>query len=194
MGMEYKLSLRVHNDPEFKTFTFGTFPESQGNVSTLKEIRKGDYILFVASLQRNRHEKMGKQFQNWIADRRGMYFIGMFEIVGILTRESNELRTKAGQFPYKENPHFQWLVDNEENLSWIFKGSKRSMLFPIAVPIMRDDIHELFKVVPKKTKQSETAYVNSYTRSSREVFDIDYLKELVWKYVPYANLQKLTDP
>lgn len=58
------------------------------------------------------------------------------------------------------------------------------MLFPVAVPVRRDDVHILYDMDPIKSKKTETAYVNFQTKNSREVQDTEHLEEMLTKYVP----------
>ena len=175
-----KLDLHAHNDPEFRTFTFGTFPEHNSNVSNLKNIELGDLLFFIASLQPTYHEKLPNQFPDWITSPRGMYLIGFFHIIGNLSEESQIGNLDEDE--YKENEHF-----GEEIDGWIFKGSKHSSLFPVPVPIFPEDIQFLTQEECEiKQTQTDTGFVNSKTRTSREIPNIIYLINLINKYCPSA--------
>ena len=187
MGISDKLDDGVHHCPEFETFTYGTYPTTRDNrnVSRLQDVRRRDWIFFVASLQRTRHEQMGSVFQDWIAEKRGMYFIGFFEITSVLKPETFDKRKNLE--PFKGSPHFEWLRHIPEDQSYIFKGSRHSMLFPVAVPIRSDDIENLFQVERKPANLHETSYVNSHTRPAREVLDVNHLRKMVKQYVPFFS-------
>ncbi len=185
MGIEDKLGHGVHYDPEFIGFTYGTHPEDWPNVANLKQIERGDLLVFFGSLERTTHELLGESFPSWIADTRGMYLMGLFEVDGILTRAGERLESKLGKNAYRSNPHFDYFVQDPEDTSWIFKGSPKSSLFPMAVPVKRTEFEKLFdQPLPKKSKQSETALVSSYMRTARQVVDVPYLITLVSKYCP----------
>lgn len=183
-----RLDEHTHNDPEFVTNTFGTFPETSPNVHELKRVKKRDFLVFVASLQREEHKRMQESFLDWIAEFRGMYFIGMLEVLGILHRNNYSKKRKRDLRKYSRNSHFDWFEIEPENKSWIFRGSKRSMLFPVAVPIGKDDVHSLYNMTPKESKKTETAYVNFQTKNGREILNIDYLDRMISKYNPIGSI------
>lgn len=183
MNILHRIDDHIHHDPEFVSFTFGDFP-TRPRTSNLKEIKYGDLLLFIASLKRTKHEQLGSTFKKWIISDRGMYLIGLFEIIGILTKDGERFRKKLGRSKYKKNPHYRRFADNKEDESWIFKGSDKSCLFPVAVPVQRHDLEKLFKIKTSKTSQTETAQVSSYTRTAREIIDVDYLREMVQKLNP----------
>ena len=187
MNILHKIEDYAHHDPEFVSFTFGDFP-TRSRTSNLKEIAYGDLILFIASLKRTRHEQLGSTFQKWILPERGMYLIGLFEIIGILTKDGERFRKKLGLSKYKKNPHFRRLEENEEDASWIFKGSSKSGLFPVAVPIQRQDLVNLFNIKLEKTNQTETAQVSSHTRTAREIMDVDYLRGIIQRLNPSLEI------
>ena len=41
---------KVHNDPEFKTFTYGDYPTTSPRAANLKKIKVGDYLFFLVRL------------------------------------------------------------------------------------------------------------------------------------------------
>jgi hypothetical protein len=185
IGIEDKLDQGVHHDPEFIGFTYGTRPEDWGNVANLKKVEKGDFIVFFGSLECTEHELMGDSFPEWIANPRGMYLMGLFEVEGILTRDGEKFESKLGRKSYASNPHFDYFEQDSDDTSWIFKGSSKSCLLPVAVPVTRVEFEELFdQPLPKKSNQSETALVSSYMRTAREVANIPYLIDLISKYSP----------
>ena len=188
MRISNRLDEGVHNDPEFISFTYGDFPTTISRVSNLQEIGRGDFLLFIASLIRTKHEQLGSHFEDWITLKRGMYLIGGFKIGGILTKNGERLNPRAGKTKFSRNPHFEWLQDYPDDDSWIFKGSKKSALFPVAVPLRRKDVEELYEIRLPNSRQSETAQVNSYTRTAREVINVDYLREIVSEKCPTIEL------
>ncbi|MFW9890013.1 MAG: hypothetical protein ACFFER_17660 [Candidatus Thorarchaeota archaeon] len=187
MGIEDRLDNGVHHDPEFIGFTYGTRPEDWPNVSNLKQIERGDLLVFFGSLERTPHELLGESFLPWIADSRGMYIMGLFEMDGILTRDGELFESKLGKKAYSSSAHFEYFEHNPEDTSWIFKGSPKSSLLPVAVPVKRKEFETLFdQSLPKKSKQSETALVSSYMRTARQVVNFPYLITLISAYCPSA--------
>ncbi|MFW9843085.1 MAG: hypothetical protein ACFFEV_00755 [Candidatus Thorarchaeota archaeon] len=189
MNILHRIDEHVHHDPEFVTYTYGDFPTAS-RTSNLKEMNHGDLLLFIASLKRTKHERLGSNFQKWITPDRGMYLIGLFEVIGILTKDGELFRKKLGKAAYKKSPHYRRFIDYDDDESWIFKGSNRSCLFPVAIPIRRHDLVNLFDIEPVRTNQTETAQVNSYTRTAREIVDIEYLARIVKKQNPSLDIFK----
>jgi len=187
MNIPHRIDENVHHDPEFVTYTYGDFPTGS-RTSNLKDMSSGDLLFFIASLKRTRHERLGSNFQKWITPERGMYLIGVFDVIGILTKDGELFRKKLGKAAYKKNQHYRRFLDYDDDESWIFKGSNRSCLFPVAVPIRRHDLVELFDIEPTRTNQTETAQVNSYTRTAREIMDIEYLARIVKNRIPSLEI------
>ena len=187
MNILHRVGERVHHDPEFLTFTYGDFP-TLTRTSHLKEIKRGDLLLFIASLKQTKHERLGSNFLKGIIPSRGMYLIGMFEVIGILTKDGEIYRKKLGRVAYKKNPHYRRLMKHSEDESWIFKGSNRSCLFPVAVPIRLRDLIRLYQIEPSQKERTETAQVSSYTRTAREIIDIEYLEKIVKKRCPSVDV------
>ena len=52
--------LRVHNDPEFISFTYGDYPNSSPRAANLKKATKGDFIFFLARLVSHNNGSFGK--------------------------------------------------------------------------------------------------------------------------------------
>jgi hypothetical protein len=180
MGIEDRLGNGVHHDPEFIGFTYGTHPEEWPNVANLKQIERGDLLVFFGSLESTSHELLGESFPKWITDSRGMYLMGLFEVNGILTRDGERFEKTQGTKAYSSNAHFEYFEHNPEDTSWIFKGSPKSCLLPVAVPVRRNEFETLFDhSLPKKSKQSETALVSSYMRTARQVVNVPYLITLI---------------
>ena len=185
MGIKEKLKHGVHYDPEFAGYTFGTYPEEKSSVANLKRIRRGDLLVFFGSLERTTHELYGDRFAPWIADPRGMYLFGFFEVIGILTRNGEILSKPLGKIAYSTNAHYVYYKSDPGNNSWIFKGSNNSCLLSTAIRIGRKEFEKLFDLkLPRKSNQSETALVSSYMRSAREVADVPFLIKLISEYCP----------
>jgi len=185
MNIEDKLYHETHHDPEFIGYTYGNYPEKKPYVAPLKQIENGDLLVFLGSLERTPHEMMGDEFPSWIVDPRGMYLLGFLEVIGILTHEGELFDDELGLESYATSVHYYYYDADPGNTSWIFKGSTKSCLFPVAVPLGRKEFEKLFdKRLPRKTKQSETAQVSSYTRTARQVANIPFLRKLISNYCP----------
>ncbi len=126
----------VHEDPEFKTFTYGHVERGFGDIKALTSLKKGDYLLFMANL-RYFPRKTGERRLSWINPDWGAYIIGYFVIDTVITQEeylsSPELREL-----FKNNAHYKWkweehLREKYRNNLWI-KG-KSGHLLRIAVPL-----------------------------------------------------------
>lgn len=187
MNILHRINEHAHHDPEFVTYTYGDFP-TLTRTSHLKNVERGDLLLFIASLKRTKNERLGSSFMKWIYPNRGMYLIGMFEVVGILTKDGEIYRKKLGRQAYRKSPHYRRLAKYEEDESWIFKGSNRSCLFPVAVPLRLRDVGRLFEIEPSQSERTETAQVSSYTRVAREIIDVQYLEKIVKKRCPAVDI------
>ena len=187
MKILHRIDEYVHHDPEFITYTYGDFPTGS-RTSNLKDMSSGDLLVFIASLKRTKHERLGSNFQKWIIPERGMYLIGVFEVIGILTKDGELFRKKLGKAAYKKNPHYRQFLDYDDEESWIFKGSDRSCLFPVAVPVRKRDLIELLDFKLSRTNQTETAQVSSYTRTAREIMNLEYLERIVKKLNPSLEI------
>jgi len=162
-------SLRVHNDPEFETFTYGDYPTRIPRASNLRYIRKGDYLFFLARMV---------EWQNWsFSGAAGFYLVGFLDIENVVKeitgkpppRIYHEIRNNAHMKRAEWDP--VWY-----DRFWIFKGSKRSKRFRRAVPFTRRLVDRVLldregNGLVWDTKRSELQSIGSYTRACRMVED-----------------------
>ena len=69
-------NLRVHNDPEFETFTYGDYPTRFPRASNLRYIVKGDYLFFLA--------RMVEWKNGSFSGTAGFYLVGFFDIEDVV--------------------------------------------------------------------------------------------------------------
>ena len=175
---------RVHNDPEFISFTYGDFPETHPRSANLKYLSKGDYLFFLARLVS--YDK-GK-----FLDKSGFYLIGFFEIEKILrniTRKPSEKYLRL----FGRNAHIKrglWKPTAYAG-SWVFKGSKNSRLFKYAVPFTRELAEKIISDSkganwewPKN--RTDLQVIGSYFRSCRRIEKRETIR-LLWEWVRKYN-------
>ena len=125
------LEKRVHNDPEFKTFTYGDNPKTiaKGKAANLKNHLwkdEGDLLFFFAGLTSIRNSEKTDDYH--------FYFIGFFEICDIL-EDVTKMPSKDKLEIFGENAHIKRGQANPDffNEFWVWKGSNNSQLFSKAV-------------------------------------------------------------
>jgi hypothetical protein len=130
---EKYLTQRVHDDPEFKTFTYGDNPETTGigRAANIKRLVEGDLLFFFAGLTAVNSDNPINNYR--------FYFIGFFEISAIL-RNVTKTPTDEELKLFGQNVHItRGLFDQAEfNKFWIWKGSNNSKLFNKAVLFDRE--------------------------------------------------------
>jgi hypothetical protein len=125
---EHRLESRVHNDPEFVTFTYGDYPDQKGRIQ-LSKLKPGDYIAFWARLVYFHNRKFGN------AD---LYFIGALKITDIFRdsldrfRFPTEVKFNAHVLRAHCMPKFRASYYREFT---VFLGSKRSTRLDKAKPL-----------------------------------------------------------
>jgi len=115
----------VHNDPEFKTFTYGDYLDGRARTRQIAKLNDGDYLLFLASL---RFIKDEKERLHWVNPKWSYYVIGYFELdkkVPNVEKITPEIIKEFGN-----NAH---VIRGESGFA-IFKGNKNSTPLKIAVP------------------------------------------------------------
>jgi hypothetical protein len=171
---------RVHNDPEFITFTYGDFPTIHPRAANLKYISEGDYLFFLASLV--------SYSKGHFTNKRGFYLIGFFEIEKIL-KNVTQKPTDEDLKLFGQNAHIKrglWKPTAYAG-SWIFKGSGNSKLFTYAIPFTREIAEKIIsfsKGINWKWPQNRTdlQVIGSYFRSCRIIKDKSATK-LFWGWV-----------
>jgi len=178
--------VRVHNDPEFESFTYGDFPEDHPRAANLKKISRGDYLFFLANL--TSYDCNKEKFLN----RKGFYLIGFFEIEKVL-RNVNEKPSLEDLKIFGNNAHIKrrlWKVE-AFGRSWIFKGSKNSRLFKYAVPFAKAIAEKLLLYSKGENwewpnNRGESQIIGSYFRSCRIIERKEAIK-LLWEWVRKYN-------
>ncbi len=175
----------VHNDPEFKTMTYGD-PKFKKNgkrnirVANALKLLSGDFLFFFASLSNEKDRRKRKTT--------GLFLIGFFEIREILPYRLARLSTLV-----KQNAHR--LRKNDTGYT-IWKGTKRSALFEFAVPMSRRNVDMYLRTssgthlpwgAKDKNERTRTdlEVVNSATRACRMIQP--QFRETFWKYIQERN-------
>ena len=176
----------AHNDPEFRTFTYGDNCEINSRASSLKSISKGDFLFFIARLQRWENNIPTNEF--------GFYLIGFLEIEEVL-KEVIEHPDNAILQRFKENAHIRRGLGypNLWDRFWIFRGSKKSRRFYTALKVDRLMAQNVFRSAdgtPWRWGHGRTdlQVIGSYTRSCRCVIDPEKSKDalrasIFWSYI-----------
>jgi hypothetical protein len=159
----------AHNDPEFETFTYGDNCETSPRAASLKQMKPGDFLFFLARLTR------------WADGRptrsHGFYLIGFLEIADVLcdvrVRPDEDISSRFGA-----NAHVRRGLCDPELWDgfWVFKGSARSRRFRKAVPVTRELACRIFASADGSPwrwdgGRTELQVIGSYTRSCRCIID-----------------------
>lgn len=181
------LGKSVHNDPEFKTFTYGDNPETiaKGKAANLKQyLGQGDLLFFFAGLTSIRNSKK---------DDYQFYFIGFFEICDVL-KDVTQMPTKDKLEIFGENAHIKRGQADSKffNRFWVWKGSNDSQRFLKAVPFDRKLGAKILLDSEKKTicwraDKSDLQQLNWHTRAARLIIDDDRTKRILLEQVLEAG-------
>ena len=154
--------VRVHNDPEFETFTYGDYPTISPRAANLKRLEPGDYLFFLARLVRWADENFTKYT--------GFYLVGFIEVEEVLEEVISE-PPPAKSHLFANNAHLRRALNNKElyDRFWIFKGSGYSRRFKYGIPF---DRRFVAKAMPDSKwvwddSRTDLQTIGSYTRSSR---------------------------
>ena len=155
----------AHNDPEFETFTYGDNCESNPRAASLKRIRPGDFLFFLARMTEWRDGRPGA--------KRGFYLVGFLEIEKTL----RDVRARPNEDDVRRfgaNAHVRrGLADpGLWDRFWVFGGSGRSRRFDRAVPVTRELAVRVFESADGSPwrwdrGRTELQVIGSYTRSCR---------------------------
>ena len=147
-----------HNDPDLKAFTYGDNP-GRGRSGALRNLRKGDVLLFLARLEQYRDGKRTRQA--------GFYLVGGLRVdyAGCVTPNSKESKRFADNAHARRgDPEFLGIA-----------GSDRSRRFGLAVPITREICDRVFRDKDGNPwswdGKTELSRIGSYTRSIRCMLD-----------------------
>ena len=161
------LAEKVHNDPEFLTFTYGDNIQQKGK---LRDLQPGDFLFFLARLvpynnNRFEHEKA--------------YFalVGYLEIAELLKDPDSPFFTSPA---FARNAHIRrWRVNPASFDKFVvFKGSNNSRRFKYAVPFDQRFVEDvqLLDAHGKPWEWGRTTdlgVIGSYTRTARMHIDLE---------------------
>lgn len=161
--------IRVHNDPEFETFTYGDNCADSPRAAALANADAGDYLLFLSRLVRYQDGRYTKDA--------GFYFIGYIHIDRVL----RDVR----QFPFGQNlpvfganAHILRSIYHKQMLNGfcVFKGTDDSRRFRVAVPLDRALAEDVLRDAQGRpwtwaAHRTELQTIGSYTRSIRCAVD-----------------------
>ncbi len=163
---------RVHNDPEFETFTYGDDCGVNPRAAALKQARPGDVLLFVARLVRYESGRFTKEA--------GFYFVGYIRIEDML-QDVRKFPFGKALVAFGHNAHIRRAIYHQKtalNGFSVFKGSAAgSKRLQRAVPLTRALAEDLFRDARgkpwlwEKNGRSDLQTIGSYTRSVRAVLD-----------------------
>ena len=123
---------RLHDDPEFRTFTYGDDPRRTGRGAGLKSCGPGDYIVFLARL-------VGHDGEDRFVGPAGFYLIGFFRVADVL-RDVETYPTGRDFTVFGANAHIRRAAYHARALDrfWVWKGDPdASLRLPLAVPFDR---------------------------------------------------------
>jgi hypothetical protein len=160
----------VHDDPEFRTLTYGDNPNRSPRAAGLRACAPGDYLFFVARLT----PYDGSRFHGDPA----FYLVGFFFIKDVL---KDVTAYPHGEIfaTYGANAHVRRATYHRKALDgfWVWKGSSvGSLRFPRAVPLTREVCEATLRDANGRhwnwaPHRSELQWIGSYTRSARLVID-----------------------
>ena len=159
----------VHSDPEFDTYTYGDNCEVNPRAMGMKNVARGDFLLFLSRLQ---YWEAGEPTDNF-----GFYFIGFIHVDQILRSvwvPPSDLQMER----FNVNAHIRRGMADEDLWDgfWVFGGSSWSRRFYKAVPVTRNLCEQVFVAANGspwewKEKRTELQTIGSYTRSCRCAID-----------------------
>jgi hypothetical protein len=178
------LSLNMHNDPEFLTYTYGDSPEDGGRPSNLKRLAKGDSLYFLARLVTWNGRRWG--------DAR-FYLIGKLVIESIV-KKFDMIANRSLIERVSNNAHVKrWLArpQLEEGNFWVFAGSAESCRFSHAVPFDGDMMSQVLRKangcpLVRPTGMTDNRFVGSNTRACRMIEDVDRIAVLEEQVVQFC--------
>lgn len=156
---------RVHNDPEFNTFTYGDYPTLTPRASNLQKINLKDHLFFLARLTQWKDGSF--------TEEPGFYLIGFFEVENIL-KEVTRKPPDSELEKFSSNPHIRRGLTNRRfwDRFWVFKGSENSRRFRRAVPVTREFANQVITDSKRgelfwPKSRSDLQVIGSYTRACR---------------------------
>ena len=179
----------MHNDPEFDTFTYGDNCDVNPRASALRQVSRGDFLLFISRLQKWNEASATNNF--------GFYFIGYMHVDQIVNSVINTMDSSLMK-RFSVNAHVRSAMSDKNmwNGFWLFSGSSWSRRFLKAVPVTREFSDKVFRQSNgQKWKwgknRTELQVIGSYTRTCRAILNpqknvdkkrIDILWDWISKY------------
>jgi len=158
--------LRVHNDPEFVTFTYGDYPTFSPRAANLKKASKGDFIFFLARLVK---------VQDKVFHEGAFFLIGFFEVDCVLKDVKSKPEASVLKM-FENNAHVRRAMFDPQFWDgfWVFKGSHRSHRFKYAIPFDREFCDAILRDskggnLTWSNNRSELQVIGSYTRACRVI-------------------------
>ncbi len=156
---------RLHDDPEFRTFTYGDNPQTTGRAAGLTSCGPGDYLIFLARLVAEDNAA-------------GFYLIGFFRVTEVL-RDVTEFPKGRDFTVFGANAHIRRAAYHSGALNkfWVWKGDPRASLRLLrAVPLDREFTEATLLTAQNRpwiwsANRTELQTIGSYTRSGRMVID-----------------------
>ena len=156
---------RVHNDPEFVSYTYGDYPTISPRAANLQKLKKGDFIFFLARLVKYKNEAFTKEA--------GFYFIGYLAVEDII-KEVTARPKRPILRKIINNAHVRRALYDLKlwNSFWVFKGSERSCRFKHAIPFSKSFAEKILrnsrghKLIWDKGR-TELQVIGSHTRACR---------------------------
>ena len=152
---------KVHNDPEFATFTYGDNSRKKG---ALRQLKGGDFLFYLVRL-------VPYEEQQYDNDRAIFALIGYLEIDEWLDNPDNPLFTGPA---FNRNAHVRRWVNDPGSFDdfVVFKGSTHSRRFGYAVPFDRAFVEHVPMLTGNRTawqwgRTSDNGVIASYTRTAR---------------------------
>ena len=167
----------AHNDPEFKTLTYGDNCETSPRAASLRQMERGDLLLFIARLASFSKPYKAPSTRPTHPTTYGFYLVGFLEIEEVL--RDVQCRPRARDLRrFSENAHVRRGMSDDRlwDRFWVFGGSDRSRRFRRAVPVTRAMADRVFTSADGSPWQwplnrTELQVIGSYTRSCRCVVD-----------------------
>ncbi|MGC9777792.1 MAG: hypothetical protein HZR80_00955 [Candidatus Heimdallarchaeota archaeon] len=175
-----------HNDPEFKTFTYGDVTTNPRSYN-LKKVKKGDYLFFLARLTPYLNDR-------FIRNEGSFYIVGYFVVEGVY---STEKELKVNREKIKQNNHYIKYENNPNDLGsfLVIKGDiQQSKRFIKTIKVNRSFCDRFFLDSKGQSfnwddKKTENQIIGSYTRTIRAILDSEKYPKKTKKILNYINIQ-----
>jgi len=171
---------RVHNDPEFTSYTYGDYPTKSPRAANLKRLKTGDFIFFLARLV--------KWKDGAFTDEAGFYLVGFFQVKNII-REVERKPEPSVLEEFVNSAHMQRALYDCRfwNRFWVFKGSPRSRRFRYAIRFTKSFAENVLTTAKGERikwdrNRTQLQVIGSYTRACRIIDDEKRLSTF-WKHV-----------